>query len=111
MKKFMFLLRADFHHMDMSDEEGEVAMKEWMAWYALLKEKNQFADPGNPLVHDGAVVTQTEVTNELVQSNRGMVGGYLVVQAADLDGAVKIAQGSPGLKDWEIEVREITEIM
>lgn len=111
MKKFIFLLRADYPNVEMSKEEGEVVMKEWMAWYARLKEKDQLVDPGNPLARDGAVVTQTEVTNGVVQSDKGWVGGYLIVQADDLNGAVKIAQGAPALKESSIEVREITEIM
>ena len=111
MKKFLLLLRSHYSGEEMSKEDGDAVMKEWMAWYGKLKQENSLVDPGNPLTSVGKIMTQNDIIDGTVSSEYGWIGGYLIIQAADLDSAVKIAQGAPALKEACIEVREIHQIM
>jgi hypothetical protein len=87
-------------------EEGERVMAAWQAWMGSIGE--DMVDGGNP-----AGPSKT-VTAGGVEDNGGAnpVSGYTLVNAADMDAAVKIAQGCPILEGGggTVEVAEAMEM-
>ena len=86
MKKFVFL-----YNVSVEEENGKDETDAWMSWFHLIG-KNM-VDMGNPLVGGKEVKPQgvTDVTLEM-----GMVSGYSIVNAIDMDGAIEMARGCPG---------------
>ena len=70
-------------------------MDEWMAWFGSFQDK--MVDGGNPFVTLAKVVTAKG--SETISADKWPAKGYSIVNAVDMDEAVKIAQGCPALKD------------
>lgn len=113
MKKFMFLLRGGDAMADFSPEEMEQHMAEWKTWMGSLAEQGKL-DGGLPLDKAGKQVTKggSVITDGPYAEGVEVVGGYLIVNANDLDGAVEISKGCPILQgnDANIEIREIMDM-
>jgi hypothetical protein len=62
-----------------------------------LGEKGYIKDPGNPLEHTGKLVKgkQKTVTDGPYAETKDIVGGYMLIEAKDLDHAVQISRGCP----------------
>lgn len=72
----------------------------WMSWFAEL---------GSAIVDPGAQVGGTSVLGAGQSST--VVTGYTIIQAKDLDGAVALAKGCPGLSQGGgVEVGELIEM-
>lgn len=111
MKKFMCLLLGNDSHMEMSPEEGQQVMQQWMAWYGRLKEAGSLVDMGGGFAPAGRRVSAENVTEGAGRHPDGSwVGGYLIIQAADLDAATEIAAGAPSFRGSAIELREMMGI-
>lgn len=111
MKKFLLLVRGNYPDTPLAEDVLEDMKREWGAWYETLKAANSLVDPGNPVSHAGKLVSTDAIQDGAVKSNDEWVGGYIFVQAEDMDGAVKIAQTCPAMKDSKIEVREVINMM
>jgi hypothetical protein len=80
------------------------AAREW----ALARKRDGVLHGANPLEDDGFTVTQQLVTP--VAHDRA-VASVLIVEAADLESAVALAKGHPGLAfGTEIEVRPVKAV-
>jgi hypothetical protein len=64
------------------------------------------------LVSGGKTVSSNGTSPEAVTSAKeGIVGGYLIVKAENLDAATKLAKGCPHIaNEGNIEVREIGQM-
>ncbi|MBT8160657.1 MULTISPECIES: hypothetical protein [Arthrobacter] len=91
MKKFVILYKAPQSAESMMDSNSPEAaaegMKLWMDWAA--KAGDGLVDLGTPL-GGGKVVGNSGVSD----AETG-VGGYSVLQAEDMDGALKLLEGHP----------------
>ena len=111
MKKYLLLFRGDYPDTAPSQEEMDAVMNEWGKWYEQLKSANALVDPGNPVNRGGKILTKESVQDGMVESNSNeWVGGYVVIQAPDIDGAVRLAQQCPSIDNSSIEVREIHDM-
>jgi len=63
----------------------------WMETY-----KDNLVDPGGKL-GDGKVIAAEEPTDGPYVEVKELVGGYMIVEADDFDGAVEVAKACPGL--------------
>lgn len=111
MEKFMFLFRGgDTHvHTAKDSEEVKAYIQSWDTWMQGLAQKGMLAG-GDPLQTTGKVISGKTmlITNGAHLDANEMVGGYLVVNANDLDEATEIAKGCPIFKeDGKVEVRQI----
>lgn len=110
MSNYLFLFRGGASEMaNQSPEEMQQHMKKWGAWMGGLKEKGQLVD-GLPLAKEGKVVEKAGevITDGPFAEGAEMVGGYLIVTAEDLDGAVEISKQCPIFElNGNVEVREI----
>lgn len=113
MKKFMFLQRGGCDDAPkMTPEQMEVGMKAWMDWMKGGKEEGWLLDPGSPLSAAGAVVQPdlTVIDGPFAESKE-LVGGYTIVEAADMDAACDLAKQTMKLAGGgKIEVREFAYV-
>ncbi len=105
----MYLFRGG-DGLDMSPEEMEVHMAKWKAWMGELAQNEKLVG-GLPLSAEGKQVTDkgTLITDGPYAEGKEIVGGYIIVNAADMDEAVEISKGCPIFEgaDANVEVREL----
>ena len=89
-----FLVLTIGRALDPQDgDEGAMAyMGEWQAWLGGLIASGAL-DSGRPLEPGGKVVEKDAVAD--FQPEDIGIGGYLIINAASLDDAARIMQGSP----------------
>lgn len=111
MEKFMFLFRGGDTHVHTAKDsiEAKEYIQSWITWQQDLREKGILAG-GEPLQTIGKQVNgkNKAVTDGPFQESQIMVGGYLIVNAKDIDDAVEVAKGCPIFEeDGKVEVRPI----
>lgn len=110
MAKFMFLQRGGCESRpQMTPEQMKAGMRAWMDWVKRGTDEGWLLDPGSPLSGKGAVVNadQTVIDGPFMESKE-LVGGYTIVEAADLDAACELAKQTIKIAGGgKIEVREI----
>lgn len=96
-------------------EELQALMGAFMAYTKALRDAGVWVE-GSPLKPAPTATTlrmkdgKTQVLNGPYAESREQLGGYIVIEAPDLDTAVEWAGKCPGLKYGPIEVREIQVI-
>ena len=109
MAKFMFLQRGGCENRpEMTPEQMEAGMKAWMDWVKSGTEEGWLLDPGSPLSSNGAVVhPDSSVIDGPFAESKELVGGYTIVEAADMAAACELAKQTIKLAGGgRIEVRE-----
>jgi hypothetical protein len=111
MEKFMYLFRGGVNHAhNAADSEAAAKnMQAWMSWMGSLQQKGVLAG-GEPLQPTGKLVNGKKkvVTDGPYPEVKEMVGGYLIVNAKDIDEAVEISKGCPIFEeDGKLEVRPV----
>ena len=110
MTKFLYLFRGgDATRTQQSPEEMQAHMELWKNWMGGLAGKGQLVD-GLPLGKGGKVVSKSAatITDGPFAEGTEIVGGYLIVNASDIDEAVEISKGCPIHEhQGTVEVREI----
>jgi hypothetical protein len=111
MEKFMYLFRGGMA----SEQAAKVPqehMDKWMKWMASLGQKGILV-AGEPLQPGGKQVTGSKklVTDGPFVEAKEIVGGYLIVNAKDINDAVEISKGCPIFDlDGKLEVRPIQKM-
>jgi hypothetical protein len=100
----------------LSAAEGEALMAEYFAFTKAIRASGHYLG-GNDLQRVANATTvrvrngQTSTTDGPFAETKEQLGGYYIVEAADLDAALKIAQRIPSVRyGGIIEVRPIMEI-
>ena len=95
------------------EDKREQNMNDWMEWHGKLQSSGSVVDAGAPFGNKSKVVSANGA-KDYDWDKDSNVGGYLVVEAADVDVAVKLTEGCPGLDpvygDGLVEVREIIQM-
>ena len=114
MAKFLFLQRGGGCNdpSQMSADEMDALMKSCMEWMQAGKDEGWLLDPGAPLSGGAAVVDKSlAVTDGPFAEARELVGGYTMIEAADLATACELAKRTIKMTGaGTIEVREIAEM-
>lgn len=106
----LIFLGSDYQTLGLSPKEMQSQMGKWFAWTQKMQEDGVYVDghalEGNTVRHvSGADRTVTDRAGSEIKE---LVGGYYIVKAADLDGAMKIAENYP---DYDlggtVEIREV----
>ncbi len=112
MKDYLLLFRGgDAGRTDeqKNPEKWKEHMAKWKTWMENLGKEQKFIS-GLPLGKDGSVIngSKKNVTDGPFTEGKEIVGGYLMIKAADHGEAVELAKGCP-LLDHEgtVEVREL----
>lgn len=110
MSEFLFLYRGG--DASESREQMQKTMEVWMAWFKELGASGCIKDMGNPLEPGGKVVaSSTSVTDGPYAETKDVIGGYTLIEAADLAAASEIAKGCPILAVGGcVEVRPILQM-
>jgi len=113
MKEYLYLFRGgDAREVSQSPEAMQAHMEKWMAWMKGLGENGTLVS-GQPLQTEGKVVSDSGqvVTDGPFAEGKEIVGGYLIIKAGDLDGAVKLSSECPIFEfGGSVEVRETAEM-
>lgn len=108
MKKYMVISHASQEAMmkmpEKSPEEMQEGMKKWFDWKD--KFEPQVVDMGAP-VFGGVIVSPDGST---VPSTKDMAG-YMMIEADDLEAAIKLLQESPLFGEFEGAQVELHEVM
>ena len=116
MKDFLLIFRggaADREEEQKSPEKWQAHMMKWKTWMEDLGKQGKFVG-GQPLTEEGSVIhgKKKMVTDGPFAESKEIVGGYLLIKAADLKEAVELSKGCPLLEhDGLVEVRELKELM
>jgi hypothetical protein len=108
MNEFTYLFRG--RDTTASPEQMQKTTEKWVAWFKELGAKGLLKEPGHPLEHTGKVVKgkQKIVNDGPYAEAKDVVGGYIVIEAKDLQHAVEISKGCPILEaGGSVEVRPI----
>jgi hypothetical protein len=106
MSEFTYLFRG--RDPAASPAQMQKTMEQWMAWFKELGATGHLKDPGHPLEHSGKVVRgkQKAVNDGPYAESKDVVGGYIVVEAADINEALELSKGCPILEiGGSVEVR------
>jgi hypothetical protein len=113
MEKFMYLFRGgDSAMAGQSPEAMQAHMQKWMIWMKSLEEKGQLV-AGEPLQQNGKQVSGTKkvITDGPFVEAKEAVGGYLIVNAKNIDHAVEISMACPILEvGGKVEVRPVQKM-
>ena len=110
-----YLLMIYMEENAMTQTEREACYVESTALANDLHARGQFVS-ANPLhpVSTAATVRMREgkriITDGPFAETREQLGGYFLVDAADLNGAINIASRIPGARKGTVEIRPIVEL-
>jgi hypothetical protein len=110
MKDFLLLFRNDHDTAgQLSPEQMQESMKQWMDWMGGIAAQNKLVDRGNRLRPEGTVIKPGHVvTDGPFTEIKEVLGGYTVVKADSLAEATELAKGCPILaRGGNVEIREI----
>ncbi|MFZ5896551.1 MAG: YciI family protein [Myxococcota bacterium] len=111
MSKFMYLFWSRGDALSQaSPEEMQRLMQAWMKWLDSLRAAGHLAQTGERLERSGKRVQGKAklVTDGPYAEAKDTIGGYLIVDAKDLEQAVELAKGCPVFElDGSVEVRPI----
>jgi hypothetical protein len=110
---FMLLLRGGVSSRDLSPQQFQQQIENYMDWINALRRKGHFL-AGQPLEEEGKVLSgkngQT-ITDGPFTESKEAVGGYFLISAKDCQAAVELAKDCPSFANGgTVEVRPIQEI-
>jgi hypothetical protein len=109
---YMLIFRGTNWHNGLSAEETQQVVGQWMDWFANLSDQGKVTG-GNPLESTGKIVSGKGgrvVADGPFAESKEAIGGYFMLNVENMDEAVAIAQGCPGLSyGVKVEVRPVME--
>ena len=109
MANYLYIFRGG-NMKGLSPQQLEANMKQWMNWVGELSKTGNFKG-GDPLGDGARVVTgkKKSVTDGPFGETKDLVGGYLLVTAANLDAATELARACPifDRDEGSVEIREV----
>jgi len=111
MKKFALIFRMDITTpgAQPTPEQMQGYMQQWMKWIDGMSAKGQLAEGGNHFSPQGKLIKPgPKITDGPYVSGTDSVAGYILINATNLDEAVKMAEKCPILqgKNTSVEIRE-----
>lgn len=110
MKDFMMLFHSEPNpNMQPSPEEIQAEVKAWQDWMGGISAQNKLKNPGEALGFEGKVMhADGSITDGPYAELKEMVGGFIIVKAATIEEATKLANGCPVLENGgKVEIRDI----
>lgn len=91
MEKFMLIFHGGIKQ-DASPQELQANMDKWFAWVEKLNKEGRYVS-GEALLPGGKLVSsKTAATDGPFTEGKEVVGGFFVLNAANIDEAISIAQ-------------------
>jgi hypothetical protein len=108
--EYMLLFRGPHWHKGLSSEELQQVMNKVVAWFEGLRERGKMK-AAQPLGAVGRIISGKSdgmIADGPFVESKEAVGGYLLLEADDLDEAIEVARSIPTLKyGVTVEVRPI----
>ncbi|MEI9911853.1 MAG: YciI family protein [Bacteroidota bacterium] len=111
MEKFMLIFHGGMPS-DQSPEQMQANMGKWMAWIDKLAKAGQYVS-GEPLIPGGKLITgkKKTVTDGPYTEGKEIVGGYFIINAENMDEAVKVCDDYPDYENGgSIQVRQVMKM-
>lgn len=109
MAKFILIIREDLSRYPLAEEKLNAIIKAHSNWARALSAQGKFVD-GYGIPTDGHLVERidnTVVVSPLRDIKEG-VGGFYILEVADMDEAIAIAKDCPTFEEGDIiEVRPL----
>ncbi|MBC7979224.1 MAG: hypothetical protein H7Y36_01520 [Armatimonadetes bacterium] len=108
---YLLLFRNNAWHQELSAEEIQRVMTQWMSWFDNLVAEGRCLG-GQSLEHEGRVVLgeNRQVTDGPYAEAKESVAGYFILRVADIDEALEIAKLCPALRyGITVEVRKLMD--
>ncbi len=109
-RKYLVLFRSDTSCQPSEGPSPEQMQKMFAAYQEWMETfKDRILDQGSKLSGSGKVVTSTGVADGPFVESKELVGGYMILEADDYQGAVEVMQGCPGASapGGSFEIREL----
>jgi hypothetical protein len=110
MKEFLMLFRNENPaggEMP-SAEQMQAVMKDWQDWIASVAAAGKFLSTNRLYSEGKSLSADGRITDGPYAEVKEMIGGYLIVKAADLEEATEMAKACPNLKyGGKVEVRRV----
>ncbi len=110
MREFLLLMRGE-RSPHASPEQMQQRMKDYMGWMKKMTDEGRLRT-GQPLEPRGRWLKdkKTVVTDGPFLEPNEVIGGYVIIEAEDLDDAAEIARDCPLLEHCEIFVRPLVDV-
>ncbi len=98
MGEFVFLFRTTVEGRSAAmgtPEAAQRSLQAWMAWIGNLEKNGHLKSRGHPLETGGKVVRSSMVTDGPFVEAKEIVLGFIVVEARDMNEAIKLAADNP----------------
>jgi hypothetical protein len=107
MEKFMLIFHGGIKQ-DASPDELQENMGQWMAWVEKLQKEGRYAS-GEALLPGGKLVNgKSSVTDGPFTEGKEVVGGFFVIEAANMEEAVAECQHYPDFHfGGQVQVRPV----
>ena len=105
MKDYLFIFRGG-NTSHLSPEENQKVMQKWYDWIKQLSDSGKFK-AGEPLGSEAKVIAGAKkvVTDGPFAETKEQLGGIFLIEATDLNDAIRVAARIPTARWGSIEVR------
>ena len=116
MSEFVYLFRTSEEKRREAmgtPERSQKSMQAWLEWMRELEAKGHLKSRGQPLDFAGKVVNGKgkTVKDGPYAEAKDVVGGYIIVEANDLDHAAELSKGCPILEvGGSVEIRPVQKL-
>ena len=112
MEEFMMIFRmSPMEDFQPTPEQIQESIKQWQDWIGGIAAQGKFVSTNQLGFQGKTLKSDGMVTDGPYAEVKEIVGGNIIVKAADLDEALKLAEGCPILYiGGHVEVRDIMKI-
>ena len=109
--EYLLLFRGGANPEDMTPEQMQTTMRDWMTWMKGLRKSKQLTQ-GHPLQEGGKSLSGPKGKNAAALTDSPeSIGGYLLIKAKSLAEATQIAKGCPIFNNGgTVELRAVQEM-
>jgi hypothetical protein len=113
--KYMLLIYSQPRDREPTPEEWAASMPAWQAFGDELRSRGAYIDAAPLAPPDSATTVRVRdgkpvVTDGPFAEKKEWLGGYYIIEAPSLDGALEAAKMCPGAKDGSVEVRPLVDV-
>ncbi len=107
MNEFLLLIKGEDHSF-FTQEQVRIRLEKYNSWMEEMLAKGKFIS-GEPLQKEGRHLldANTVISDGPFLEPKEIIGGYILIRAADIEEAVEIAKSCPLLSEYEIIIRPI----
>jgi hypothetical protein len=112
MKEFMMIFRSEINEsFGPTPEQMQGNIQDWMDWMGGIAAQGKLAS-GNRLSFEGKTLKPNNVIADGPYAEvKEIIGGYVIVKAANIDEAMKLAEGCPIFSHGgNVEVRSVVAV-